>query len=101
MGTSGTSRIVSGKSILLLSCKGVNGIALESLQGNQASSRIEHDIFWCFSSCGESLGSSQIATVTSGNLSCCLREFSPPFKLRRALQDSPPVAAREKVFISD
>ena len=40
-----------GKSSLHLSCEGEHGIALDSLQGNPASRRIEEGISRSFSSC--------------------------------------------------
>ena len=40
-GPQGTSRVASGKSSLLSSFQSVSGIALESLQGNGASSHSE------------------------------------------------------------
>ena len=40
-----------------MSCGAECGVALESLQGNQASSLIEGGMSWCFSSCGRKLGS--------------------------------------------
>ena len=54
-GPQGTSPVASGKSSLLLSCKAERRIALESLQGKWASSRIEGGTPWCFSSCGSKL----------------------------------------------
>ena len=51
-GTQGASRVASGKTYLLSSCKGKRRIALQSLQGKRASSRIEELISWCFSNCG-------------------------------------------------
>ena len=39
-----------------MSCQGEHGIALESLQGNQASSSIVGGISWCLSSCGGNIG---------------------------------------------
>ena len=32
------------------------GIALHAMQGNQASSPVERDVLWDFSSCGRNLG---------------------------------------------
>ena len=50
-----TSKVASGKSSLLLSCKAENGIVFESLQVIQASSLIEWGISWCFSTCTRKL----------------------------------------------
>ena len=47
-GPQGTSHVASGKSNPLLSCEGECGIALESLQGNRASSCIEGDYLAVF-----------------------------------------------------
>ena len=43
----------------------------------------------------EDTGSSRVVMGTSGNLSCFLREVSPPFNLRGAPRDSSPVASGE------
>jgi len=44
--------VAPGKSSLHLSCEGERGIALDSLQGNPASRRVEEGILRSFSSCG-------------------------------------------------
>ena len=44
----------------------------------------------------EGLGSSQVVTGTSGNLSCCLREVKPPFKFLGAPWDSSRAAAEKQ-----
>ena len=40
-------------------------------------------------------GSSPVATVTSANLSFCLREVKSPFELQGGVRDCPPGAAGE------
>ena len=47
-GPQGTFRVVSGKSSLLSSFEREVKIALEVLQGNRASSRVEGAISWVF-----------------------------------------------------
>ena len=54
-GVSGNLSCASGKSGLLLSCEGERGIALKSLQRNQASTCIDGGISWFFSSCSRKL----------------------------------------------
>ena len=49
LASQGTSSIILGKSSLRSWCEGEQRIAIESLQGNQASSRIKGGISWCFS----------------------------------------------------
>ena len=78
-GLQGTSRVASRNSSLLSSCEQVHWCALESLQGNRASSHIEGGMS-CFSSCGqklwvclelqqEPLGTSHVSSGKSGLLS--------------------------------
>ena len=84
----GTSRVVSGKSSLPSSCHGGCGIALKSLQGNQASSRIE----------GGSHGVFRVAVGSFGFLSSYDRDLMErlmlnqgslaTFQLARGTQDS-------------
>ena len=47
-------------------CDWEYGIALQAMQGNQASSPIEGDISWDFSNCGKNLG--YLIEVQQGSL---------------------------------
>ena len=73
------------------SCEGKCGSALGSLQGNQASSRVEGRISWFFLSCCQKLrdplklhrrpqGTSRVATVESDLLSSCKGHLGIPFQ---------------------
>ena len=82
MGILGISRVAKTVSSLLPSCEGELVIALESLQGNQASSCIEGGI-WCFLlSCGGK----------PGFLSTCSRDLREPLVLPQGSQASLRVA---------
>ena len=82
MGIFGISRVAKMVSCLLPSCEGELAIALESLQGNQASSHVEGGIWWFLLSCGGNLGvplelqqgpqgTSRVASGESGFLLSC------------------------------
>ena len=81
-GLQGTSHVASGKSSLLLICEGERWIALQSLQGNRASSGTEGGISWCFSSCSGKFGF----------LSSCVGDLKEPFMLPLGNQASFQVA---------
>ena len=119
-GLQGTSRVASRNSSLLSSCEQVHWCALESLQGNRASSHIEGGMS-CFSSCGqklwvclelqqEPLGTSHVSSGKSGLLSSLkghlrfllshCRGISPHLQLRRESQFSTPVAIGILGFLS-
>ena len=68
LGPQGTSRVASGNSSHLSSCEGQHRIALESLQGNRASSRIE----------GESHGVSRVSARSFRFLSSCDGDLREP-----------------------
>ena len=116
-----TSRVASGKSSLLSSCKGERVIALESLQGNQASSHNERGNSGCFLRCNWKFGflsscdgdlreplmlpqvsqaSFQFARGTSRYLSSHCRGIGPHLELRHVTQSSSPVAAGILGFLS-
>ena len=86
-GPQGTSLVASGKSSLLSRCEGEDRVVFESLQVNWPHLILR----------GESrgvprvpvgrFGSSLVVTGTAGNLSYCLRDVRPPFKLRGTLRD--------------
>ena len=119
-GPLGTSRLVSGKSSLLSSCKGEHRFALQALQGNPASSRIAGGISWCFSRCSGKFGflsscivglrlpfvlpmgyqvSFRVAGVTYKLLSSHCWGIGNHLELRQNIQWSSPVATGFSVFL--
>ena len=81
-GRQGTSHVASGKSCLLSCCEGEHRIALESFQGNWASSHSERGKSW-FSPVAA--GSFVFLLICDGDLSDLLnflRDIRPPFKLQ-------------------
>ena len=87
---------------LLLSFKREYQIALESLQGKMASSRVcawgggMGNLVVFLKLRREAWGSSRFLKVNSGNLACCLKEVKPPFKLQGGAQDASRVTAGER-----
>ena len=112
----GFSRVVAGSFGFLSTCDGALRETLVLTQGSQDSfelrgevqdcsrvtagesghiSHLRGDVMVFLQLLQEALAFSQIATGTSGSLSCCLREVRPPFKLGGAPQDSSRVAVGE------
>ena len=95
MGTSGNISCCLRKVKSLSSCKKESRIALESLQGNRAISRMKGKSPGVSQVGGGTLCSYRVPTVTSGNLSYCVKKVRPPFKLQGTPRNSSQVAARE------
>lgn len=83
MGTSGTSRVASGKSSLLSSCEGERGIALGHCKGiGPHLAFSEGESAWCFSSCGKNIrGSSRGCDGDFREPLMVPQEVRPPFQL--------------------
>ena len=81
-GLQGTSQVASGKSCLLSSCVGEHGIALESLQGNWASSHSKRGKSWFSPVAAGSFVFLLICDGDLSDLSSFLRDVRPPFKLQ-------------------
>ena len=94
-GPQGTSPVASGNSSLLSSSEGERGIALEALQGNRASSRIEGGISQCFLNCSRKFGFFSSCIGDLREPSVLPQKSHASFHVAGPRRDSSPVAAWE------